>query len=76
MWLAETAVDTQTLECLAGEGIKFTVLAPHQAAQVRSMAGSQWRDVAGGGPDPRMPYLVSLPGGKEISVFFYDGPLS
>ena len=32
--------------------------------------------MAEGGPDPRMPYLVSLPGGKEISVFFYDGPLS
>ena len=76
MWLAETAVDTETLECLAGEGLEFTILAPRQAAQVRSMAGGGWRDVSGGGLDPKMPYLVSLPGGKEISVFFYDGPLS
>ena len=76
MWLAETAVDTQTLECLAGEGIQFTILAPNQAAQIRSMAGGGWQDVNGGGPDPRVPYLVSLPGGKEINVFFYDGPLS
>ncbi len=30
MWLAETAVDTETLELLAQHGIRFTVLAPHQ----------------------------------------------
>ncbi len=32
MWLAETAVDTETLEVLAAEGIRFTVLAPNQCA--------------------------------------------
>ncbi len=31
MWLAETAVDTESLEVLAEHGILFTVLAPHQA---------------------------------------------
>lgn len=35
MWLAETAVDHQTLEVLAEHGIRFTVLAPHQCAAVR-----------------------------------------
>ncbi len=30
MWLPETAVDRETLEVLAAEGIAFTVLAPHQ----------------------------------------------
>src|SRR5580692_7742865 len=35
MWLAETAVDLETLETLAEHGIHFTVLAPHQAARVR-----------------------------------------
>ena len=38
MWLAETAVDTETLELLAAEGIRFVVLAPHQCARVRSLA--------------------------------------
>ena len=35
MWLAETAVDMETLEVLAEEGIRFTILAPHQAGRVR-----------------------------------------
>src|SRR5262245_2413277 len=35
MWLAETAVDVETLEVLAEHGIRFTVLAPAQAWRVR-----------------------------------------
>ena len=35
MWLAETAVDTESLEVLAEHGILFTVLAPAQCAAVR-----------------------------------------
>jgi alpha-amylase/alpha-mannosidase (GH57 family) len=38
MWLAETAVNRATLDLLAREGIKFTVLAPVQCARVRRMA--------------------------------------
>ena len=37
MWLAETAVDTETLELLAQHGIKFTVLAPHQCKRIRPL---------------------------------------
>jgi alpha-amylase/alpha-mannosidase (GH57 family) len=35
MWLAETAVDLESLDLLARHGIRFTVLAPHQCARVR-----------------------------------------
>jgi alpha-amylase/alpha-mannosidase (GH57 family) len=35
MWLAETAADTATLEAMAQNGIKFTVLAPHQCRRIR-----------------------------------------
>ncbi len=38
MWLAETAVDSETLELLADNGILFTVLAPGQCARVRPLA--------------------------------------
>src|ERR1017187_5496563 len=37
MWLAETAVNRNVLDLLAAEGIKFTILAPHQCARVRPL---------------------------------------
>ncbi|PKN01476.1 MAG: glycoside hydrolase [Elusimicrobia bacterium HGW-Elusimicrobia-1] len=77
MWLTETAVDTETLEVLADYGIKFTILAPHQAAAVKKIgAKGSWRDVTGSKVDPAQPYLCRLPSGKEIYLFFYDGPVS
>jgi len=78
MWLAETAVDTPTLEVLAANSIRFTVLAPGQARAVASAAGGQdhWTPVNVGSLDIRQPYLVKLPSGRSIAVFFYDGPLS
>ncbi len=39
MWLAETAVDLESLDLLARHGIRFTILAPHQCARVRPLAG-------------------------------------
>lgn len=75
MWLAETAVDVESLEILAEHGIRFTVLAPHQCARVRRPGGS-WEDVSGERVDPRRPYLARLPSGRSIALFFYDGPIS
>lgn len=76
MWLPETAVDPETLALLAEHGIVFTILSPHQAARVRPLGGGEWRDVRGGGVDPKQAYRVSLPGGGSLAVFFYDDPLS
>ncbi len=76
MWLAEAAVNTDTLEQLAAHGIAFTVLAPRQAQQVRKLGSNHWHDVGDGRIDPSMPYLVRLPSGRHINVFFYDGPIS
>src|SRR6059036_1540740 len=43
MWLPETAVDDESLEALADEGVGFTILAPGQAARVRERRDDQWR---------------------------------
>jgi alpha-amylase/alpha-mannosidase (GH57 family) len=76
MWLAETAVDRETLEVLAEEGIHFTILAPHQAGRVRRIGVGRWRDVSESRIDPSRPYLCRLPSGRSITIFFYDGPIS
>jgi alpha-amylase/alpha-mannosidase (GH57 family) len=75
MWLAETAVDLETLDMLAEHEILFTILAPHQAGRMRRI-GKRWRDVSNARIDPRMPYLCRLPSGRKINLFFYDGPIS
>jgi alpha-amylase/alpha-mannosidase (GH57 family) len=76
MWLPETAVDLDSLEALAAEGIAFTILAPHQASHVRGLGEAEWQDVRPAAVDPTMPYRVALPSGATIAVFFYDGPAS
>jgi alpha-amylase/alpha-mannosidase (GH57 family) len=76
MWLAETAADTATLEDLAAEGIRFTVLSPHQAAATRVTGAKEWIDVTGGRVDTTVAYRVPLPSGRSIAVYFYDGQVS
>jgi alpha-amylase/alpha-mannosidase (GH57 family) len=73
MWLPETAVDIPTLEHLAAQGIRFTILAPNQAARTRRIGARDWDR---GGVDTRRPYLCRLPSGAEIVIFFYDGTTS
>jgi len=75
MWLPETAVDLDTLEALAENDIRFTVLAPHQAARVRP-PGADWQEVGQEGPDTTVSYRQVLPSGREIALFFYDGATS
>lgn len=76
MWLAETAVDLETLEILSEMGIKFTILAPRQASKARKIGFGKWKDVSGSKIDPTMPYLCRLQSGRTINIFFYDGPIS
>jgi len=61
MWLPETAVDYETLSIMAEMGMRFTILAPWQAAT---------------SVDTTEPYLIRLPGGRSITVFFFDDDLS
>lgn len=61
MWCPETAVDDETLDVLAQEGIRFTVLAPWQVERVPA-AGRPGR------------YVTSQ--GRELTVVCYDGDRS
>ena len=76
MWLPETAADTPSLEALAEAGIRFTILAPHQAARRRAAGESGWREVGPEGIDTTRAYRCALPSGRSIAIFFYDGPIS
>lgn len=76
MWLPETAVDSASLETLAAEGIRFTLLAPRQAKRIRPRNDSAWVDAQEGTLNTGQAYLVKLPSGREISVFFYDGDIA
>ena len=60
-WLPETAVDRETLDVIAAEGIAFTVLAPHQVSRQ---------------PAHGLPATIALDHGRSIAVFPYDGALS
>ncbi len=75
MWLSETSIDSETLGILAELGIKFTILAPHQASRVRRIGIGKWKDVSGARIDPTRAYLYRLPTGRTINIFFYDGPI-
>ena len=76
LWLPETAVDLESLDIMAQHDIGFAILSPSQARQVRSIDADEWRDVSGGKIDPGMAYRVSLPSGRVMNLFFYDGPIS
>ncbi|MBI9111430.1 DUF3536 domain-containing protein [Maridesulfovibrio ferrireducens] len=76
MWLSETACNTASLEALAAQGVVYTLLAPRQAEALAELNSNDWHQVDEGSLNIKEPYLVELPSGKTISVFFYDGGLS
>lgn len=76
MWLPETAVDNATLALMAEQGITFTILAQHQAKRMRKIGETEWQNFTDHLIDPTQPYLVQLPNGRSITVFFYDGKVS
>lgn len=73
MWLAETAVDLESLDIMAEHGMKYAILAPHQAARYRKVGDEEWTEEA---IDPSRPYQCKLPSGRSMAIFFYDGPIS
>jgi len=76
MWLPETAVDLESLEVFAEQGIKFTILAPRQIAATRPVDEPEWIENRNESVDPHHPYLVHLPSGRWIAVFVYHGAIA
>lgn len=78
MWLAETAINMTTARLLVEEGIRFTILSPFQAQQVRTFFSNAWEDVSEGTIDPTQPYRVFVDEAqtKYLDIFFYDAPIS
>jgi hypothetical protein len=61
MWLPETAVDDETLDVLAAEGIRYTIVAPHQVVRI---------------PPFGQPGRYRTSGGRSIDLCVYDGDLA
>ena len=61
MWLPECAVDEETLDVLAEEGVRFTILAPYQIH---------------GAPGDGMPVHWRGNNGRSISILPYEGNLA
>ncbi|HUK22542.1 MAG TPA: DUF3536 domain-containing protein [Gemmatimonadales bacterium] len=60
-WLPETAVDDETLDVVASEGIRYTIVAPHQVK---------------GAPHGGRAGRYRTRAGHEIALFAYDGGIS
>src|ERR1041385_2221111 len=83
MWLPETACNDRVLNPLIEEGMRYVILAPHQATVYRTASRGE-RDhaasdaeVAADPLDSSIPYRYSSHDGDgSIAVFLYDGPTS
>ncbi len=77
LWLPETACNEETLATLIEAGLRFVILAPHQAGSVR-LPGGEWKDLAPGSIDTSHPYCFNHPdgSGRSMAIFFYDGSLA
>lgn len=76
IWLPETAADLETFEVLAELGVRFTLLAPHQADRVRGRGGGDWTKVGPEGPDTGVGYRQELSGGRGLDLLFYRRDVS
>lgn len=92
MWLPETACNDEVMGVLIDEGLRFVILAPHQAESVRHIvaipvtapsAGEEvgsagWKSVGDGAVDTSVAYRYFHRDGSQrsIAVFFYDQALA
>lgn len=65
MWLPEMAIDLDTLVAMDSQGLRYTILCPHQV-----------RFPGGGWVDSKRAYFVQLPNGRRFTVLLRDEELS
>ncbi|MBR5413574.1 MAG: DUF3536 domain-containing protein [Fibrobacter sp.] len=83
MWLAETAINFETVVELIKAGIKFTILSPTQADKFRKLGANEWTGCSNTDIDTTRPYRI-YPRDKDgklvcdgyLDVFFYNPWLS
>ena len=83
MWLAETAINFETVVELIKAGIKFTILSPTQADKFRKIGDTEWTGCSNTDIDTTRPYRI-YPRNKDgelvcdgyLDVFFYNPWLS
>ncbi len=66
-WLAECAINPETVDVLAEYGIKFVVLAPWQAIAIDGV------DLKGKPMPSDRPFIIKGKKGGTLSAFFYNG---
>ena len=81
IWLAETAINEETLEILIDFGFRFIILSPHQAGRFKELGGGSWNDVSNGSIPTGRPYRCFGARRRRtrkrwIDIFFYDARLS
>jgi hypothetical protein len=77
LWLPETAIDAETLRVVAEAGVRFLVLAPHQALRMRRLGEATWEECGAGIDTGRAYRCYADPQRKTwVDCFFYDGSLS
>ncbi len=75
MWLPEAAINSNVIQLLYDEGIKFVVLSPWQCRAVEEESGKM--TVLQGKPAPYWKsYILTGSNGGEISAFFYHPGLA
>jgi alpha-amylase/alpha-mannosidase (GH57 family) len=78
LWLPETACNDATLAVLIERGLRYVILAPHQAAAVRLPNQQETTTVTEQTVDTSKAYryLHRDGSGRSIAIFFYNGAAS
>lgn len=75
MWLPETAINSDVVDILVEEGIKYVILSPYQCRAIEGQ-DSNWIEVNGANFPYSEPYIVEGRRGAQIAAFFYHGGLA